>query len=144
MIVSVMNTTGRLLMPWISDFIGRKVVLLFLFLFNMVTISLLTFSSGALFLILVSCTALSYGGFMGMYPTISADYFGSKNAGMNYGVVMLGYALSSISCPYLVKLVDKTPMGTSLSFVIAAIASIIGFLLLLRLKKPNTATCTNS
>lgn len=137
MMVSVMNTTGRLLMPWISDFVGRKAVLLTLFLLNMVTISFLTISTGYLFLVLISCIALAYGGFMGMYPTISADYFGTRNAGMNYGVVMLGYALSSISCPYLVRLVAHTPMGTAFSFVIAAIASILGFLLLLGLKKPN-------
>lgn len=136
MMVSIMNTTGRLFMPWISDFIGRKNVLLALFCINIIAISLLTISTGYLFLGLVSCIALSYGGFMGMYPTISADYFGTKNAGMNYGVIMIGYALSSISCPYLVKLVDKTTMGTGLSFVIAAIASVLGFLLVLRLKKP--------
>ncbi len=137
MLVSVMNTAGRLLMPWISDFTGRKPILMFLFLFNTVTISLLTISDGYPFLILISCIALAYGGFMGMYPTVSADYFGSRNAGMNYGVVMLGYALSSIGCPYLVRLVAKLPMGTAFSFIIAAAASILGFLLLLALKKPD-------
>ncbi|MDD3172986.1 MAG: MFS transporter, partial [Herbinix sp.] len=107
-----------------------------LFLFNTISISFLTIASGNLFLILVSCVAFAYGGFMGMYPTISADYFGVKNAGMNYGVVMLGYAISSIGCPYLVRAVHTMPMGTAFSFVIAAAANIIGFLLMLGLKKP--------
>lgn len=136
MLVSGMNTVGRLLMPWISDWVGRKPILLFLFIFTMITIVLLTFATGYGFLILVSCIALSYGGFMGMYPTINADYFGSQNAGMNYGVVMLGYAISSIGCPYLVRLVLKSSMGITLSFVIAGIASVTGFMLILTLKKP--------
>jgi len=136
MLVSVLNTTGRLVTPWLSDRIGRKQLLLFLFAFNMVAITLLTVVTGNLFLVFVSCIAFSYGGFMGMYPTISADYFGIVNAGMNYGVVMLGYAISSIGCPYLVRAVQGAPMGTAFSFVIAAAANVIGFILIVTLKKP--------
>lgn len=136
MLVSIMNTTGRLVTPWLSDRIGRKLLLMFLFLFSTFSISLLTIASGNGFLILVSCIAFTYGGFMGMYPTVSADYFGVKNAGINYGVVMLGYAMSSIGCPYLVRAVQTMPMGTAFSFVIAAGANVVGFILLLGLKKP--------
>ena len=136
MLVSVMNTTGRLVMPWISDRIGRKAVLQVLFALNIVTVLLLTITSGFGFLVLVSCIALFYGGFMGMYPTINADFYGTKHAGVNYGIVMLGYAISSISCPYLVRAVAKSSMGISLSFVIAAVASGLGFLLILMLKRP--------
>ncbi len=136
MLVSVLNTTGRLVTPWLSDRIGRKNLLLFLFLFNMMAIAFLTVAKGDLFLIFISCIAFSYGGFMGMYPTISSDYFGMENAGMNYGIVMIGYAISSIGCPYLVRAVQGTSMGTAFSFVIAAIASVVGFLLMISLKKP--------
>jgi MFS transporter, OFA family, oxalate/formate antiporter len=136
MLVSVMNTTGRLTAPWISDRIGRKPLLLFLFLFSTISVSALTIATGNLFLILIACIALAYGGFMGMYPTISSDYFGIKNAGVNYGVVMLGYAICSVGCPYIVRAVKLMPMGTAFSFVIAAAASIVGFILLLGLRKP--------
>lgn len=136
MLMSVMNTAGRLSAPWISDKIGRKVLLLFLFIFSMLSILALTLASGYLFLLLVGCIAYAYGGFMGMYPTISSDYFGIKNAGVNYGVVMLGYAACSVACPYLVRAVKTMPMGTAFSFVVAAAANIIGFILLLGLKKP--------
>lgn len=136
MLVSILNTAGRLITPWISDKIGRKYMLLLLFLLNTVSISILTIASGNLFLILVSCVAFFYGSFMGMYPTISADYFGTKNAGINYGIVMIGYAISSIGCPYLVKATHAMPMGTAFSFVIAAVANILGVLLILGLKNP--------
>lgn len=136
MIVSVMNTAGRLLAPWISDRVGRKRILLLLFALNMSAILFLAVSTGFVFLTLISCVAISYGGFMGMYPTISADYFGSENAGMNYGVVMIGYAISSIGCPYLVKAVNITSMGTAYSFLIAGGASLVGLILMIQLKKP--------
>ena len=136
MLVSVMNTIGRLTMPWISDRLGRKVVIQVLFTMNIITVLLLTIATGYGFLALVSCIALYYGGFMGMYPTLNADFFGTKNAGVNYGIVMFGYAIISIACPYLVRAVAKSSMGISLSFVIAAAASGLGFLLILMLKRP--------
>ena len=137
MLASVLNAVGRLLLPWISDTLGRKPILMALFLINMGIVFLLSFATGYLFLLLVCCIAFAYGGFMGIYPAMNADYFGVNNAGMNYGVVMLGYAISSIGCPYLMKAVERTPMGTPLSFVIAAIASVVGLILLTRLYKPN-------
>ncbi len=136
MLASVMNTAGRLLAPWTSDRAGRKGVLLLLFSVSMVTILSLTAARGVLFLVLIALLAFSYGGFMGMYPTVSADYFGIKNAGMNYGAVLMGYAISSVGSPYLVKAVQATQMGTVLSFIIAAAASFLGFLLILLLRKP--------
>lgn len=136
MLVSVMNTSGRLSAPWLSDRIGRKLLLLSLFLLSMLSVLALTVAYGNLFLILIACIALAYGGFMGMYPTISSDYFGIKNAGVNYGVVMLGYAACSVICPYIVRAVKVMPMGTAFSFVIAAVANVLGFILILRLKKP--------
>jgi OFA family oxalate/formate antiporter-like MFS transporter len=135
MIVAVMNTAGRLLAPWISDKLGRKNVLLSLFVLNMASILTLTVANNYFFLVIVSLVGFSYGGFMGMYPTITSDYFGILHNGINYGAVMVGYGIASISCPYLVKAVQASSMGTVLSFVIAAIASVGGFVLVLFIKK---------
>lgn len=135
MIVAVMNTLGRLLVPWISDRFGRKNLLLGLFLLNMISILTLTVAGNYIFLITVSLVGFSYGGFMGMYPTITSDYFGMLHNGVNYGAVMVGYGISSIACPYLVKAVQASSMGTVLSFIIAAIASVGGFILVLFLQQ---------
>lgn len=139
MIVAVMNTLGRLLAPWVSDKLGRKNVLLSLFVLNMASILTLTVAGNYFFLVVVSLVGFSYGGFMGMYPTITSDYFGMLHNGINYGAVMAGYGLASISCPYLVKAVQASSMGTVLSFVIAAIASIGGFVLVLFIKRQEPA-----
>jgi OFA family oxalate/formate antiporter-like MFS transporter len=144
MIVAVMNTSGRLLAPWISDKLGRKNVLLGLFLLNMVSILTLTVAGNYIFLITVSLVGFSYGGFMGMYPTITSDYFGMLHNGINYGAVMVGYGISSISCPYLVKAVQASSMGTVLSFIIAAIASVGGFILILFIKNQNQPQINSS
>ncbi len=137
MIVAVMNTGGRLLAPWLSDYLGRKVMLLMLFALNMLAILGVAHFDTNLFICSVALVGFTYGGFMGMYPTITVDYFGTRHNGINYGAVMFGYGLSSLGCPYLVKVVQASAMGLTLSFLIAAGASLIGFLLVIMLKKPH-------
>lgn len=136
MIVSVMNTSGRLIAPWISDNIGTKPMLVGLFGFNMLAVLLVSFMRDYAFIGAVAAVGFSYGGFMGMYPTVTADYFGVRYNGINYGAVLIGYGISSLGCPYLVKAVQSTSMGTVLSLVIAALASVLGMLLILVVKKP--------
>lgn len=134
-LLSVMNTLGRLLVPWCSDFFGRKSMISILFLVNMTAIFVLTRISGLSFLVCIALVAFSYGGFMGLYPTMSTDFFGSNHNGINYGFIMLGYAISSIGCPFLAKSLQRIENGTSITFVIAAIASLFGLILIYFLKK---------
>ena len=136
MIVAIMNTGGRLLAPWISDWLGRQEMLISLFAINILAVLLVIFLSGYQFIVAIAIVGFAYGGFMGMYPTITADYFGSRYNGINYGAVMIGYGISSLTCPYLVKAVQSTSMGTMFSLGIAAGASVVGIVLMILLKRP--------
>ncbi|MEG1505705.1 MAG: MFS transporter, partial [Lachnospiraceae bacterium] len=126
LIASVGNILGRFLAPWLSDMIGRKKVLLGLYVIAMCSVIGIAFAEGALFILLISLESMTYGGFVGVYPVVTSDYFGMKYQGMNFGVVMIGYGLMSVFCPYLIKMVEKTSYGTDLSFVIAGILCGIG------------------
>ena len=144
MIVAVMNTLGRLLAPWMSDKIGRKQMLIFLFSMNVLAVLAVSVLRDQSFIMAVALVGFTYGGFMGMYPTITADYFGSQNNGINYGAVMIGYGISSLICPYLVKAVQASMMGTVLSLIIAAGASVLGILLIILLRKPEAKVVLQS
>ncbi|MEG0720426.1 MAG: MFS transporter, partial [Lachnospiraceae bacterium] len=95
----------------------------------------IAFAEGALFILLISLESMTYGGFVGVYPVVTSDYFGMKYQGMNFGVVMIGYGLMSVFCPYLIKMVEKTSYGTDLSFVIAGILCGIGILFTLKIQE---------
>lgn len=136
MLLAVMNTTGRLIAPWASDGIGNRIMLLSLYVLNIIAIILVLFSSKMLFIVAIAMIGFAYGGFMGMYPTITAEYFGSRNNGINYGIVLIGYGISSLSCPYLVKAVHASSQGNSISLAVAAFASVAGVLLIHNLKIP--------
>ena len=92
-IISVGNTAGRFLWAWLSDAIGRKWVFLTMFLLQAVLFFLLPVVGASfvmlaiLSFIIVSC----YGGGSGTMPAFNADYFGSKNVGMIYGLMITAW-----------------------------------------------------
>ena len=130
MAAAVLNVAGRLLVPWVSDLIGRKAALVAMFVLSIGSVCGLILAQGYLFLILVTCIAFAYGGFCAIFPVIASDYFGSRNAGMNYGIVMIGCGVMSVLCPSL------TAVGNTFSFTVAAVCCIGGIVLTLVLKKP--------
>ncbi len=136
MLAAVLQAAGRIIVPSISDKIGRKITLVTVFILSAATISGLVVAKGLLYPALFIALAFLYGGFLGTYPALSTDYFGTKNAGINYALVMVGFGMASVLCPVLVRAVRGTELGTPLSFAIAGGASLIGLLLMLSLKKP--------
>ena len=135
MLASVFQAVGRLLVPFLSDKLGRVKILLIIFACSALSILGLTFVKGMLYPVLFIALAFFYGGIMGIYPSLSSDYFGLKHAGINYSFVLIGFGTASILCPFLVKAVKGTAMGPSLSFAIAAGAAIIGLVLVVLLRK---------
>jgi len=104
-------------------------------------------------LALVAVVGFSYGGFLGVFPALTADFWGSKNMGVNYGIILLGFGLGAIASSYIAgyyknlatirETVDGVTkvVGTDLTkmqpaFIIASIAAIAGLLLMLLLKPP--------
>lgn len=131
MMSSIFNISGRFVAPWASDKFGLKPILLLLFSMSMISILVLVFAESYIFMICIAFVSFSYGGFFGIFPVIVVEYFGSQYSGMNYGMIMIGYGVVSIFCPSIVS------MGITISFVVAAVACILGMLCTIVLKRPN-------
>lgn len=83
---------------------------------------------------------LSFGGFLGSFPGITAENWGVKNAGTNYGWMFTAYGVATVFGPTIGSLIlDAT--GTYLTaFVIVIGMAIMGILLqLLYMKKYRNA-----
>jgi OFA family oxalate/formate antiporter-like MFS transporter len=54
-----------------------------------------------------------FGGFLALYPALTADYFGTKHYGANYGWMFTAYGAGGIAGPYLaaalMRVVSKVP-----------------------------------
>ena len=124
MTLAVMNCAGRLIATSLSDKFGRKSILSLLLLISMVSVLGLTRVEHIGYIICTGLVALCYGGFFGIFPVVSLEQFGSKNAGLNYGIIMIGYGVVSLICPFLVNI------GIKVALMLAAISCVLGMALI--------------
>ena len=112
-IIGLANTGGRVLWGWVSDKVGRYPALGIMAVIVAVSgfaLSAFTESGSlALFLVFAMLIAMCYGGSMGVYPALTADAFGIKYNGVNYGIMFIGFALGGYIGPILANsLYDNT------------------------------------
>jgi len=130
MITGVANALGRLFTPLLSDKIGREKAAFSIIFATALCAFALCFASGVLFMAVVFVIAFCYGGYSGIYPVITADYFGIKNVGSNYGAVMVGFALSALCFPMLIGAVQQPVV----KFIVLGALALVGGVLVLVLQ----------
>ncbi|MFH1008666.1 MAG: OFA family MFS transporter [Candidatus Latescibacterota bacterium] len=143
---ALFNGLGRIAWGAISDEIGRKSSL-FLICLSQGIIMLLFFRLGtsAMGLIIGACLiGFNFGGNFALFPAATADFFGNKNVGANYGWVFLSYGVAGIAGPQVAGHFKDAAQGGDVSawitpFVIAGIACLFAAVLALMLKAPKKA-----
>ncbi|KAJ3113840.1 hypothetical protein HK098_007562, partial [Nowakowskiella sp. JEL0407] len=99
--LSICNLLGRLLLPTISDFIGRKPIFILSLLVQAILVGFLpTAIHDKSFPGVITCAfviGLFYGGGFGMIPAFLADQFGSKNVGATHGVILTSWSLTGVA-----------------------------------------------
>jgi MFS transporter, OFA family, oxalate/formate antiporter len=122
-IISIANGSGRFLWAWLSDFIGRKWVFLAMFLIQAVVFFLMPRATSlGLFTTLAFIVLLCYGGGFGTMPAFAADYFGPKNVGSVYGLMLTAWGFAGIVGPTLIaRIRDATGVYRNALYVISVI-----------------------
>jgi len=137
---ALFNGLGRILWGMISDKVGRKTSIAIMMATQGAFVILFQWMAGAqttlyIFAVLIG---FNYGGLFSLFPTITADIFGNKNFGQNYGWVFLAYAIGGIIFPILGgKLGD---MGNfPLAFTICGILCFVAVVTILLVKPLRSA-----
>lgn len=136
MIISLFNSFGRLFWGAASDKLGRKNTILCLLIIAGISMLFLANAREYTILGLIAVIAFMYGGYLGVFPALTADFWGLKSMGMNYGVVLLGFGVSAVASSYIAGYLKDQTGGFGASFMIASIASFVGAVLIFFLKAP--------
>jgi MFS transporter, OFA family, oxalate/formate antiporter len=153
---AILNGLGRIIWGSVSDKIGRKISITVMSVFQCVMM-LLFYKAGAtgMGLIIGACViGFNFGGNFALFPAATADFFGNKNVGLNYGWVFLSYGVAGIGGPMIAghfkdaaaaakqaavaagQQVGVTAEAWLAPFVIAAVACLLGAVIAVLLRPP--------
>jgi OFA family oxalate/formate antiporter-like MFS transporter len=132
---SIANGLGRIAWGIISDKIGRKIALTLMCALQGTIMVLFYWMGGTVGLLYLGATIIgfNFGGNFALFPTVTADFFGTKTVGRNYGWVFTAYGVGGIIGPIMAATIRDVAQSWVAAFVIAGVAcfvaAIIGYLL---------------
>lgn len=136
-ILAVFNATGRISGGFLSDKVGRTNAMLIAFGLQAVNMFVFVLFNNIPLLILGTAIAgLAYGAIFSLFPAITADFFGIKNLGVNYGIVFTGWGLAGIIGPIIGGQVADLTGTYGGSYIVAGIMLLIGVWLVRFIKAP--------
>jgi len=100
---SIANGLGRIVWGTLSDKLGRKRSVIIMTASQAVFLFGFTYMAGDVWLLYIGAALIgfNFGGNFALFPTLTADIFGSNRVGQNYPVVFLAYGAGGIIMPIL-------------------------------------------
>jgi MFS transporter, OFA family, oxalate/formate antiporter len=84
---------------------------------------------------IIGVMAWQYGGTLAVMPALTADYYGAKNLGLNYGLVFLGWGVAFFM-PQLAGYIERETGSLESAFYLSAGLLITGVLISRVIRKP--------
>lgn len=138
-ILSVFNALGRLGAGALSDKLGRTRAMVLVFLVQAVNMFLFSLYTSQELLIVGSIVAgLAYGAVFSLFPTTTADFFGIKNMGVNYGLIFTGWGIAGVIGPMLGGMVADQTGSYNNGYLIAGAFLVVAAILISLMKAPRT------
>jgi OFA family oxalate/formate antiporter-like MFS transporter len=128
-LISIANAAGRFLWAWLSDFITRRWVFLTMFALQAVLFLLLPQARAyALFSLLAFIIITCYGGGFGTMPAFAADYFGPRNVGTIYGLMLTAWGVASAVGPLLLSTLRDASGSYTQPLIIIAVIMLVSLI----------------
>ena len=134
------NTGGRFLWGAVSDKIGRYPTVITMYAVTIGGLLILSFAASLASVIIgLVAVGLCFGGFLGVYPSICAESFGTKHLGMNYGVLFISFGVAAFVGPQIAATIRVSTGAYTNAFIatilMSAVAIVITILYWISIKK---------
>lgn len=134
-VIAIANAAGRVVWAYISDLIGRMPALCAMFLITAIAMFVLPQFAAQqnTFMIDAILIGICFGGYLGTFPSLCADSFGSTGMAVNYALLFSAFAVAAIAGPKVGAIIKMSTGSYSQAFIIAGVVSAVGFLTALAL-----------
>ena len=135
--IALFNGLGRFFWGAVSDRIGRNLAYVLIY-GTQVLIFFFVGGAHSLWLVaaLFAIVLLDYGGGFGTMPSFTADYFGTKYMGVNYGWILLAWGVGGIVGPIFVAVVKDRTGSFSGALPVTAVILVVAMILPIVTRKP--------
>jgi len=135
---AVGNASGRILSGAMSDTMGRLNVLRLMIAISAVAMPVLYAVGGnaAMFLISVFVIYWCYGTQLSVNASTTSDFWGTKNAGLNYGLLFTSWGVAGIIGPRVAGVLFDKYQNYQVAFYTAAVLAVIALVAEMLAKRP--------
>ncbi|MEO0115813.1 MAG: OFA family MFS transporter [candidate division WOR-3 bacterium] len=137
-ILAIFNAVGRIFWGRISDSLGRMKTLFLMFLIcGLAVLSYnLIAAVPAWFWVGISLVGLCFGGYLALFPAITADFYGTKSIGVNYGLVFTAYGAGGLLSNIFAPKVKEITGNYTFAFIVIGVLCLVGAILTFMVKAP--------
>ncbi len=123
-LAAIGNAVGRVFWAWVSDGITRRWTFVVMYLCSAGLFWVMpNIADATMLTVLTFIILMCYGGGFGTMPAFATDYFGAKNIGPIYGLMLTAWGFASAFGPLLIAHLRQT--GTSYAHGLHVIAALM-------------------
>lgn len=139
-IMGLFNGGGRILWAAISDKIGRRMAFIGILGFQGLALLAIPHVGNAIaFYILCAIVYTCYGGAFGTLPATAGDFFGVKNSGGIYGLMLIGWSIGGVAGPLLISWLIGEDGAYTMAFSVMGVIALIGVVIPIIARPPKHA-----
>ncbi|GAA1242010.1 MFS transporter [Janibacter melonis] len=136
-VMGLFNGVGRIAWAAVSDKIGKMTAFVgILAIQGLALIAIPHAGNVAIFYVLAALIYLCYGGAFGTMPSTAGSFFGVKNAGGIYGLMLIGWSIGGVVGPLLISALVGEDKAYTVGYTVVGIIALVGAAIPLITKKP--------